>query len=400
MSEPKGGAGPLSGVRIVDVTNVVFGAYATSILADLGADVIKVEAPSTPLGGGGGDVMRYPGHLPEGAAPAMGPIFLTINRNKRSIVIDLATEVGRRQLEALIMTADVFTSNMRMAVLERFGFGPDRLFELKPDLIYAHAAGYGRDGPYDGLPAYDDVIQAQSGFADLHCRADGNSEPRFVPSIIGDKSAGLFMAYATIAALFHRQRSGEGQLIEVPMFECLTSFMLVEHLFDQAFDPPTGDWTYTRITSRGRKPYRTADGFIAAMPYSDQNWRDFFLVTGAGPELTDDPRFQTYEARSNHYLEIYDALEPLLLPHATQYLIENFRAKGIPCAAVNRLEDLKSDPHLQAVNFFERRTHPDVGPYFALKHPVKFSRTPAGIRFDAPRLGQHTDEILTELGLK
>ena len=390
--------GPLSGIRIVDVTNVVFGAYGTSILADLGADVIKVEAPKTPVGGAGGDVMRYPGHPPEGSPPGMGPIFLTINRNKRSVVIDLASEAGRNALMKLVGTADIFASNMRMTALERYNLGYESLRTLKPDLIYVHCAGYGRGGPYDGKPAYDDVIQAQSGFASLAARIEGGP-PRFVPSIIGDKTAGLFMAYATMAALFHRQRTGEGQLVEVPMLECLTSFLLVEHLFDQAFDPPTGDWTYRRIATADRKPYATRDGYIAVMPYSDQNWRDFFELAHADPELANDPRFESYEMRARNYLWIYSAIEPLLLRWTTDEWMMLLTEKGIPCARINDLDDLKTDPHLTAVNFFQRREHPDVGPYFAIKHPVQFSATPADIRSDAPRLGQHTDDILREIGL-
>jgi crotonobetainyl-CoA:carnitine CoA-transferase CaiB-like acyl-CoA transferase len=328
----------------------------------------------------------------------MGPIFLTINRNKRSVVIDLASESGREALMKLVGTADIFASNMRMAALERYGLGYDSLRALKPDLIYVHCAGYGRGGPYDGKPAYDDVIQAQSGFASLASRIEGGP-PRFVPSIIGDKTAGLFMAYATMAALFHRQRTGEGQLVEVPMLECLTSFLLVEHLFDQAFDPPTGDWTYGRIATADRKPYATHDGYIAVMPYSDQNWRDFFELAHADPDLANDPRFESYEMRARNYLWIYSAIEPLLLRWTTDEWMTLLTEKGIPCAKINDLDDLKTDPHLTAVNFFQRREHPDVGPYFAIKHPVQFSATPADIRSDAPRLGQHTDEIFREIGL-
>jgi len=390
--------GPLSGIRIVDVTNVVFGAYGTSILADLGADVIKIEAPKTPVGGAGGDVMRYPGHQPEGTPPGLGPIFLTINRNKRSVVIDLTTSAGKEALRKLIGTADIFASNMRMAALERYELGYTSLCALKQDLIYVHCAGYGRGGPYYGKPAYDDVIQAQSGFASLASRVEVGP-PRYLPSIIGDKTAGLFMAYATMAALVHKERTGEGQLVEVPMLECLTSFLLVEHLFDQAFDPPTGDWTYRRIATADRKPYATRDGFIAVMPYSDQNWRDFFDLAGADPTIANDPRFASYESRSGSYLWIYSAIEPLLLRWTTDEWMEMLTAKGIPCARINDLADLKTDPHLTAVGFFQQRNHPDVGPYFAIKPPVHFSATPADIRSDAPRLGQHTDEILAELGL-
>lgn len=393
-AEPKGA---LSGIRVVDITNVVYGAYGTSILGDLGADIIKVEAPSTPVGGAGGDVMRWPGHPPEGSPPGMGPIFLAINRNKRSIVVDITTEEGRETVRRLVESADVFTSNMRMATLKRHGLGYEDLVKVKPDLIYVHAAGYGSDGPYNGLPAYDDIIQAQSGFASLQSRVDGNPQPRYLPTIVGDKTAALFMAYATMAALFHRERTGTGQFVEVPMLECLTSFLLVEHLFDETFDPPTGDWTYQRMTSPDRRPYRTRDGYLGVMPYSDQNWRDFLILTGADEALLDDPRVVTYEGRAQNYHWLYSMIEPLLQTHSADEWVEIFTAKGIPCARVNQLEDLKTDPHLVATNFFERRVHPDVGPYFALRHPVRFSETPATIRFDAPSLGQHTEEVLSEI---
>ena len=400
MSARPASKGPLSGIRVVDITNVVYGAYATSILADLGADVVKIEAPSTPVGGAGGDIMRWPGHPPRGAADGMGPIFLALNRNKRSVVLDLKTDFGLDALIKLVQTADVFTSNIRLQTLERLGLGFEHLKEVRPDIVYVHAAGYGRGGPYEGRPAYDDIIQAQSGFADLQSQVDGDPQPRYVPTIIGDKTAALFLAYATMAAIYHRHRTGEGQLVEVPMLECLASFLLVEHLFDQTYDPPTGDWTYPRLMTPHRRPYRTLDGFVAVMPYSNQNWRDFFQVTHAELSLANDPRFTSYETRAQHYRWVYSAIEPLLLAKTTDDWVQLFAAKGIPCARVNRISDLKTDEHLLAVEFFERRVHPDVGGYFATKHPVRFSQSPASIRSDAPRLGEHTDEVLRELGLK
>ena len=202
--------GALAGVRIVDLTNVVFGSYGTSILGDLGADVIKIEPPATELEAGG-DIMRHPGHPPEGSPPGMGPIFLTINRNKRSIALDLATPGGREAVQALIATADVFASNIRMAALERLDLDYRAVAAIKRDIVYTHAAGYGSGGPDHDKPAYDDVIQAQCGLAGLWSRVNGG-DPRFAPSIIADKTSGLFMAYAILAALFHRERTGEGRV--------------------------------------------------------------------------------------------------------------------------------------------------------------------------------------------
>src|SRR5580692_3638132 len=215
--------GPLKGVRILDMTSVVFGAYATQMLGDLGADVIKVEFPGGRRGGGG-DIMRWTGALPD-----LGPIYLTINRNKRSVLLDLREEKALRQLRRLIKTCDVFAASVRYEGLKRLGLDYESVKAIKPDIIYCHGAGYGAGGPYDGEPAYDDLIQASSGLADLLPRTDGDPTPRYLPTLAADKVAGLFMANAITAALLHRERTGEGQFVEVPMLECLVSFNLVEN---------------------------------------------------------------------------------------------------------------------------------------------------------------------------
>jgi len=324
--------GPLHGKRVVDLTSVVFGAYGTSILGDLGADVIKVEAPAGATTGPAGDVMRYPGRLPEGAAPGLGPIFLALNRNKRSIALDLTDGADRQKFLDLVATADVFVSNIRASALGRLGLSYETLLPLNPSLIYVHAAGYGAGGAYEGLPAYDDIIQAQSGFADLS-RRTGHTDPAFVPSLIGDKTAGLFLAYSVIAALLHRVETGKGQRVDVPMFECLTSFLLVEHLFNQTYVPSTGDWSYPRVAAADRKPYRTLDGHIAVMPYSDENWRDFFRLTEADDALANDVRLSSFEARSRAYIWIYKAIEPLLLARTTEEWLGLFLERASLVAA-------------------------------------------------------------------
>ena len=388
-------AGPLAGVRVVDLTQIVYGAYATAILGDLGADVIKIEAPDP--SGNFGDAMRWPGHPPEGAAPGLGPIFLTLNRNKRSIALDLADDDDKALLRALLASADVFATNVRMNSLEKLGFSYAQLRAEFPNLIFAHAAGYGSDGPYAGAPAYDDIIQAQSGLSDLWPRVSSGEPPRYLPTLIADKTAALFMAYSIMAALFHRERTGEAQMVEVPMLEAVTSFLLVEHLFDQSYDPPTGEWAYPRMTNPNRRPYRTRDGWIAVMPYSDQNWRDFFHLATGSEQLADDPRINSISARSKNYAFLYETVAGLLGSRSTDEWAALFSEKSIPYGRVNRLSDLKEDPHLQAVGFFERREHPHVGAYVTPKHPVRFSASPPSIRRDAPRWDEHRQEIIAEL---
>ncbi|MGB5948591.1 MAG: CoA transferase [Parvibaculum sp.] len=392
--------GPLKGVRIVDLTSVVFGAYATQILGDYGADVIKIEAPSPTGGGGhGGDIMRWPGHVPEGAAPDLGPIFLTINRNKRSVLLDLAKPAGRKALMKIISTADVLTSNVRYSAMKRLGLSYEDVKAVKPDIIFVHAAGYGSDGPYAGLPAYDDLIQAGSGAADLLPYMDGDPKPRYMPTIMADKVSGLFFVSAVTSALFHRERTGEGQFVEVPMLEAVTSFVLAEHFYDHVYDPPTGQWTYGRITNPDRRPYRTKNGYIGLLPYSDKQWEQFFEIAGRPGVFRDDPRFSNYKARTQNIRELYAMIEELTETKTTEEWLDLLNPLSIPVVKMNRLEDLQDDPHLKAVDFFQRYDHPHAGPYFALRPPVRFSATPANIRLHPPRLGEQTREVLAEVGL-
>ena len=379
--------GPLSGVRIVDLTSVVFGAYATQMLGDYGADVIKVEAPSPTGGGGqGGDIMRWAGKLPEGASPDMGPIFLTINRNKRSVLLDLRKKSAVDALKSLIKSADVLASNIRYEGMKRLGLSYEDVKAIKPDIVFVHAAGY-------------DLIQAGSGSADLLSRVDGDPKPRYVPTLMADKVSGLFMANAITAALFHRERTGDGQFVEVPMFEAITSFVLAEHFYGHVFDPATGPWSYGRVTNPDRRPYKTKDGYIGLLPYSDKQWNQFFEIAGRPGAFKDDPRFATYKARTQNIRELYAMLEELTEMKTTQEWLDALLPLSIPVVKMNRLDDLPDDPHLKAVGFFERYDHPHAGPYFALRPPVRFSGTPANIRRHPPRLGEQTREVLSELGL-
>ena len=388
--------GPLKGIRILDMTSVVFGAYATQMLGDLGADVIKVEFPGGRRGGGG-DIMRWTGALPEGCPTDLGPIFLTINRNKRSVLLDLREEKAAKSLRRLIKTCDVFAASVRYEGLKRLGLDYESVKAVKPDIVYCHGAGYGAGGPYAGEPAYDDLIQAGSGLADLLPRVDGNPVPRYLPTLAADKVAGLFMANAITAALFHKLRTGEGQFVEVPMLECLVSFNLVENMFGHTFDPPTGQWSYTRSANPNRKPFPTKDGYIGLLPYTDQQWDQFFEIAGWGDTLSKDPRFSDFRTRAAHIAELYAMVDAVTRTRTTDEWLALLKPLQIPVVRMNRFDDLFDDPHLEAVGFFERHQHPEAGPYIALRPPVNYSASPANIRRHPPRLGQHTDEVLAEI---
>ena len=390
--------GPLQGVRVLDMTSVVFGAYATQMLGDLGADVIKVEFPGGRRGGGG-DIMRWAGHVPEGAPKDLGPIYMTINRNKRSMLLDLREDRAMRALRRLIKTCDVFAVSVRYDGLTRLGLDYEGVKAIRPDIIYVHGAGYGSDGPYAGEPAYDDLIQSASGLADLLPRVDGDPTPRLLPSLVADKVSGHFMVQAILAALFHHSRTGEGQFVEVPMLECITSFNLAEHLYGHVYDPPTGPWAYTRVANPERKPYKTQDGYIGLLPYTDAQWDQFFAVAGWGETFGKDPRFADYAVRVKHVRELYGLVEDVTVTRTTDEWLDLLKPLQIPVVRMNRLEDLQSDPHLAAVGLFERYEHPQAGGYFALRRALlKFSATPASIRRHPPMLGEHTDELLAEIG--
>ena len=388
--------GPLKGVRIVDMTSVVFGAYATAMLGDLGADVIKIEFPAGRRGGGG-DIMRWAGHPPAGAPEDLGPIYMTINRNKRSMLLDLREEKAARALKALIATSDVFAASVRYEGLKRLGLDYEAVKAVRADIVYVHGAGYGSEGPYAGEPAYDDLVQSASGLADLLGRVDGDPTPRLIPTLVADKVSGLFMAQAITAALFHRERTGEGQFVEVPMLECVTSFTLAEHFYGHVYDPPTGPWAYTRVANPERKPFRTKDGHIGLLPYTDAQWDQFFAAAGWADTFGKDPRFADYKTRARHVRELYGLVEEVTPTRTTDEWLALLKPLHIPVVKMNRLDDLPTDPHLAAVGLFERYEHPEAGPYVSLRPPVKYSATPANIRRHPPRLGEHTDELLAEL---
>src|SRR5690606_15306502 len=294
---------PLQGVRVLDLTSVVLGPYATMLLGDMGADVIKIEGPE-------GDTTRTTGPT---RSPGMAAIYLAANRNKRSLVLDLKQERAAEALWRLIDTADVFVHSIRPQAIARLGFGPDAVLSRNPRIVYAGIHGFGEAGPYAGRPAYDDIIQAACGLSALMERTSG--EPLHTPMVTADKTTGLTALYAILAALFARERTGRGQFVEVPMFEAMTSFVLTEHLYGHVFDPPEGPIGYTRVLAAWRRPYRTKDGWIAMLAYTDRQWSRF--VTEAGrPELATDERYASLAARTRNIEEVY-ALVGDLLPQRT-----------------------------------------------------------------------------------
>jgi crotonobetainyl-CoA:carnitine CoA-transferase CaiB-like acyl-CoA transferase len=377
--------GPLTGIRIIDLTSVIMGPFATHILADLGADVIKVESPE-------GDSLRNYQPLRH---PGMAGNILNLHRNKRSIVLDLKREEGRGALDRLIRTADVFVHTMRPKAIERLGYRYERVRQLRPDIVYCGAYGFSARGPYGDKAAYDDLIQAGSGVAALYAQVHG--EPAYVPTVICDKLAGQAIAYAVAAALFQRERGGGGQAIEVPMLETTIELNLAEHMCGFGFEPPLGRPGFPRVMDSTRKPYRTKNGYACILPYSDRNWQDFYEFTGR-TEFKGDPRFERLPQRVRNIRVLYEMVEEEAAKRTTEEWVEFCDRVSIPCMPMKALEDLPADPHLQAVGLFGVAEHPSEGRYRVVRSPITFSAAPFRIRRHAPRLGEHTREVLAEAG--
>lgn len=363
--------GPLDGIKIVDLTTVIAGPYATQTLGDMGADVLKVEPP-------GGDIMRAPGPA---RSPGMGAAFLNCNRNKRSIALDMKSAGDLARLRELVADADIFIHNMRMEAARRNGLDPETLLARHPRLIYCAIVGFGQDGPYRDRPAYDDVIQAASGWAALAERS--GDAPAYAPTIVADKTTALFAVGAINAALYHRAVSGEGQAIEVPMFEAMVSFLAVEHLGGRSFEPALGPSGYSRVLSQHRRPYRTADGFIAAMPYTAAHWHALFEAAGREDWAT-EPALSDGAARAAMIDTLYERLAECLLHRTSAEWLAILDRIDVPCSAINTLDDLLDDPHLKATGFFETVEHPEEGRLVTTKPPIRFSRTPCAITKQAP----------------
>jgi crotonobetainyl-CoA:carnitine CoA-transferase CaiB-like acyl-CoA transferase len=379
----KGGQKLLEGIRIVDLTSVVFGPYASEIMADLGAEVIKIEGPT-------GDQFRHAGRARN--IPGMGPCTLNLNKGKQSLAVDLKTAEGKAALTAQLAQADVFIHNVRGRAIERLGFGYEAVRAIRPGIVYVHCVGFGSGGPYADLQAYDDVIQAATGTTTLLPRADGNPAPRYLPSLIADKVAGLHGAYAILAAIVHKLRFDEGQFVEVPMFETFAHFMAQEHLFGATLVPPLEPAGYPRQLDPARQPFPTADGHISLVPYTEAALLKVFDLIGA-PELAHDERFATPRARMANISLAYGEIAARTPARTNAEWARRFAQHQIPAMPVRDLADLVTDPHLVEVGLFQHRTHPTEGEYLHMKAPVHFSAGSCETG-PAPTIGQDNATLL------
>jgi crotonobetainyl-CoA:carnitine CoA-transferase CaiB-like acyl-CoA transferase len=377
--------GPLAGIRIIDVTTAVLGPLAAQVLGDMGADVIKVETSD-------GDVTRPIG---PSRSEGMGSYFATLNRNKRSLVLDLKKPAAREAVLKLVETADVFMHNMRLGAADRLGLDYASLAQRNPRLIYASASGFRKGSSMQEFPAYDDLIQGVSGVAALNAASDG--APRYFPTVMVDKLTGTVLASMIGMALFHRERTGEGQEINVPMLETILSFILVEHLWHGTLGEPEKGLGYPRMMTPHRRPYKTKDGYISVIAVSDSQWRKLFQAMDEA-ELFEDPRFSTPKARAVHIDALYATLTDGMLKKTTAEWLAILRPADIPCGPANRLEDLFDDAYLQETGFFQRAEHPSEGQVVLPAVPAWFSKSPASVRRLWPSHGEHTQEILREAG--
>jgi len=379
-------SGPLDGVRVLDLTTVVMGPYATQILADFGADVIKLEPPE-------GDVMRY-------AAPmrsmGMGHIFLNANRNKRSIVLDLKKDGGRAACLAIARRSDVLVYNIRPQAMARLKLSYDDVRAANPRLLYVGAFGYSQRGPYAAKAAYDDLIQGAAGIPWL-LKESGAESPRYVPATMADRSVGLHIVNAVCAGLYWREKTGRGQRVDVPMFESLLQTVLGEHMGGYTFEPQTGDPGYARMLAKERRPYGTKDGYVCVLVYNDKQWRAFFGLIGR-PELAADPRFASQEARSRNFEIQYALVAEAMKGRTTDEWIAALEEVDIPVQRMNSLANIVGDPHLAAIGYFREIEHPSEGRIKSMAVPSEWSDSAPAYRRHAPRLGEHTREVLREAG--
>lgn len=374
--------GPLTGFRVLDLSTVLFGPYASQTLGDWGADVIKIERLE-------GDTWRTAGQFRN---RGMSGQFMAVNRNKRSIALDLKHPDGKAVLQRLVRIADVLVSNIRPAGLERLGFSYENCKALNPKLIYASATGFGQDGPWRARPAFDEIIQAASGFASA---LGTEAEPAFVPSLVADKLCAVALSSAISAALLHRERTGEGQSVEVPMMETLAAFNSIEMLGGHAFLPPIGPTRYKRVQER--RPVRTKDGWITMLPYSGDNWCAFFEAVGH-PECIEEFAVRDRVERGRNIDRIYKKMSEIAVERTTAEWETLLLEIDVPHTAFAELEEVTEQPHLKEVGLFKELDHPTEGKLVQARPPTRFSESPAGIYRLPPRLGEHTSEILREVG--
>jgi crotonobetainyl-CoA:carnitine CoA-transferase CaiB-like acyl-CoA transferase len=385
---PRARGGLLQGVRVLDLTTVVAGPWATHVLAGFGAEIVKVEPP-------GGDIMRA---APPMRHPGMGAEFVQTNGSKRSVVLDLKRKPARDALLALCAQVDVLLHNVRPAAMRRLGLDYDAAAAANPALVYVAIVGFDQAGPYAERPAYDDLIQGASGLASLFTAA-GDREPRYVPSLIVDRITGLSAANAILAALVERGRSGRGQALEVPMFETMAELVLADHLGGHSFEPPAGPFGYTRVLTPYRRPYRTRDGYICVLLYNQAHWQRFFEVAGAAEAFAADARLHDDAVRRENYDYAYRVVAQVLLTRTSGEWLPMLEASDIPVLPLHDIASLVEDPQLAATGFFAVVEHPSEGTLRTMRTPTRWNRSPATETTPVPRLGEHTAEVLREAGL-
>ncbi len=378
--------GPLNGITIIDLTTVLMGPFATQHLGDMGANVIKVE----PLKG---DVIRYSN---QGRNHGMSNLFLNNNRNKRSIVLDLKKKEGKSVLTKLIITGDVLVSNVRPQAMARLGLSYADVKKINSSIIYVSCFGFGQHGPYAERAAYDDIIQTMVGVPHLFERAY-DEPPKFLPSNFCDRVCGLTAVNAVTTALFYRERTGQGQLIEIPMYETMVQFLMGDHLGGHTFEPPIGKMGYARIVNPNRKPYKTKDGYLAMLVYNDKHWATFLTLINR-TDLIGQGIFANVAARGANIVEVYGFVREIMLQNSTETWLKRLKNADIPHTIVPTLEDILENEHLQAINFFPEYEHPSEGKIRMTAIPSQWSVSQPDIRLPAPRLGEHSREILADYG--
>lgn len=381
-------SGPLQGLRVLDLTSVLMGPYATQLMADMGADVVKIEPPA-------GDTVRDIGPMRN---PGMGHIFLHVNRNKRSLVLDLKQPDGLAAFYRLAETADVVIYNIRPQAMRRLGIDYERLQALNPRIIYAGLYGYSEAGPYAGRPAYDDLIQGAAAVPSIMSMASGD-EPRYVPLTLADRTVGLMASNTILAALVSRAQTGVGQQIEIPMFETMVQYVLSDHLGGETFLPAEGPSGYPRLLVKERRPYQTLDGYLCVLIYNDKQWASFLALIGHPDWFTQDPRFASIGVRTQHINDLYRMVGQAIATRTTQEWKGLLDGADIPCMPLHNIDSLTKDPHLEAVGMIRQVMHPTEGAMRQIGVPVRLSGTPVlDEQKPAPQLGQHSGEILREAG--